>query len=66
MPNQQSEEEKLARQKLKAEADKMKMEIAEELGLGDKVRERGWKSLTSKESGRIGGIMRKKRSESRS
>ncbi|MCL1843970.1 MAG: alpha/beta-type small acid-soluble spore protein [Defluviitaleaceae bacterium] len=45
--------------------DIMKMEIAEELGLLDKVKASGWKSLTSKESGRIGGILarRKKRSE---
>lgn len=38
----------------------LKYEIADELGLSDKVRERGWKSLTAKESGRIGGIMRKR------
>lgn len=37
--------------------DKLKYEIAEELGLLDKVKEQGWKSLTSKESGKIGGIM---------
>ena len=37
--------------------DKMKYEIAEELGLLDKVKESGWKSLSAKESGRIGGIM---------
>lgn len=37
--------------------DKMKYEIAEELGLLDKVKETGWKSLSAKESGRIGGIM---------
>lgn len=41
--------------------DIMKYEIAAELGLGDKIRENGWKSLTSKESGRIGGIMRQRK-----
>ena len=38
----------------------MKMEIAEELGLMDKVEQFGWKGLTSRESGRIGGIMGKR------
>lgn len=37
--------------------DRLKYEIAEELGLLDKVKELGWKSLSSKESGKIGGIM---------
>jgi hypothetical protein len=35
----------------------MKWEIAKELGLYDKVIENGWKSLSAKESGRIGGIL---------
>ena len=39
------------------EADRAKWEIALELGLFDKVVESGWKSLTSRESGRIGGIL---------
>ncbi|MCL2753663.1 MAG: alpha/beta-type small acid-soluble spore protein [Defluviitaleaceae bacterium] len=43
--------------KKSAEKDMMKYEIAEELGLLDKVKEGGWKNLTAKESGRIGGIM---------
>ena len=37
--------------------DKMKYEIAEELGLLDRVKKDGWKSLSAKETGRIGGIM---------
>lgn len=41
--------------------DRMKYEIAEELGLLDKVLSEGWRSLTSKETGRIGGLMTKKR-----
>jgi len=40
--------------------DIMKLEIAEELGLMDKVNDTGWKSLTARESGRIGGIMSKR------
>lgn len=37
--------------------DIMKYEIAEELGLLDKVDEKGWAGLTAKEAGRIGGIL---------
>ena len=43
--------------------EKMKYEIAEELGLLDKVMEHGWKSLSSKETGRIGGLINKKKKE---
>ena len=43
--------------------EKLKFEIAEELGLGDQVINGGWKSLTSKESGRIGGLITKRRRE---
>lgn len=43
--------------------DIMKYEIAEELGLLDKVNEYGWKSLTAKESGKIGGLIAKKKRE---
>ena len=43
------------------EEEKLKDEIAEELGLLDKVMEKGWKSLSSKETGRIGGLITKKR-----
>ena len=41
--------------------DIMKYEIAEELGLLEKVQANGWKSLSAKESGRIGGIMARRR-----
>lgn len=41
----------------------MKYEIAGELGLLDKVEQLGWKGLTSRESGRIGGIMGKRKRE---
>lgn len=41
--------------------DIMKMEIAQELGLLDKVEELGWGGLTAKETGRIGGIMTAKK-----
>lgn len=41
--------------------EKLKFEIAEELGLGEQVIREGWRSLTSKESGRIGGLMTKRK-----
>lgn len=37
--------------------EKLKYEIAQELGLFDKVMTTGWKSLSAKESGKIGGIL---------
>lgn len=37
--------------------DLLKLEIADELGLTDRIKEVGWGGLTAKESGRIGGIM---------
>ena len=42
-------------------SDIMKMEIAEELGLTDKVEKLGWGGLTAKETGRIGGLMTAKK-----
>ncbi|MCL2577540.1 MAG: alpha/beta-type small acid-soluble spore protein [Defluviitaleaceae bacterium] len=41
--------------------DALKLEIAEELGLLDKVNSGGWKSLSAKESGRIGGILARRK-----
>jgi len=37
--------------------DLLKLEIAEELGLAEKIKLEGWGGLTSAESGRIGGII---------
>lgn len=45
------------------EKEKMKYEVAEELGLLDKVLDEGWKSLSSKETGRIGGLVAKRKRE---
>ena len=47
------------------EEEKMKYEVAEELGLLEKVMREGWKSLSSKETGKIGGLVTKKRREMR-
>ena len=43
--------------------EKIKYEIAEELGLKDKVDSLGWGGLTAEETGRIGGIMTKRKKE---
>lgn len=41
--------------------ERMKYEIARELGLLDRVREVGWAGLTAKETGRIGGLIGQKK-----
>lgn len=51
--------------KIPDENELLKIEIAEELGLLDKVNSTGWKSLTAKESGSIGGLMTKKKRENK-
>lgn len=38
-----------------------KYEVAKELGIYDKVLEKGWGSLTSEETGRVGGMLRKRK-----
>ena len=55
-------EEKIDLKKIAPE-EKVKYEIARELGLLDQVLESGWKSLSAKETGRIGGIMTKRKRE---
>ena len=42
-------------------ADRMKYEIAEELGLLEKVRKGGWKALSSRETGQIGGMVSRRK-----
>ena len=43
--------------------EQVKYEISEELGLFDRIIEEGWGALTASESGRIGGIIKKKNSQ---
>lgn len=53
--------------KKKIELDKLspdellKYEVAAELGVFDKVMRDGWQSLTARETGRIGGLVAKKK-----
>lgn len=44
-----------------SEEQKMKYEIAKELGLYEQVIREGWQSLSAKETGRIGGMMTRKK-----
>ena len=44
--------------------ERMKYEIAQELGLMDRVREVGWAGLSAKETGRIGGLIGQKKRKS--
>lgn len=47
------------------ENERLKFEVTEELGLLDKVEQLGWKGLTARETGRIGGRMNQKKKEKR-
>ena len=38
--------------------DILKLELAQQLGYGEKIRARGWGELTSAESGKLGGLVR--------
>jgi len=40
--------------------DILKLEIANELGLAEKVASEGWGNLTAAETGRVGGILHKR------
>lgn len=46
---------------LELQRENLKYEIANELGLSDKVDMYGWGGLTAEETGRIGGIMTKRK-----
>ena len=49
--------------KTPADIEELKMEIAEELGLLDKVKQVGWAGLSAKETGLMGGILTRKKRE---
>ena len=49
--------------KTPADMEELKLEIAEELGLLDKVKSVGWAGLSAKETGRMGGMLTKKKRE---
>ena len=43
--------------------EQLKLEIAEEIGVFDKVIKSGWRSLSAKESGKIGGMMAERKKQ---
>ena len=52
---------KKAQTKEEIEIENMKFEITKELGLYEKVKDGGWGNLTSKETGKIGGILSRRK-----
>lgn len=65
MPKYKKKPEKMTTREL--ELEQMKIEIADELGLGDKVKEMGWGNMTARDTGRVGGVMsRRMRTENKS
>lgn len=61
--NQKNKSEKKIDFENLTEDEKLKYEIAEELGLLDRVMNEGWKSLSAKETGRIGGMMTRRKKQ---
>ncbi|MFS8639755.1 MAG: alpha/beta-type small acid-soluble spore protein [Symbiobacteriaceae bacterium] len=43
--------------------DRLKLEIAKELGLAEKIASAGWAELTAAESGRLGGVLNRRLKE---
>lgn len=46
---------------MKKRDSRLKYEVAEELGLLERIKKYGWRSLDAKETGRIGGLVTKKK-----
>lgn len=61
--NKKKNKEKRKKKEVLTADDILKLEIANELGLMDKITAEGWGGLTAKESGRIGGIMTSRKRE---
>lgn len=55
MPKYKKKQEKMTPREL--ELEKMKYEIADELGLSEMVKDKGWENMTARETGRVGGVM---------
>lgn len=45
------------KRKKDSEREQLKLEIAAEIGLLEKIKREGWKSLSAAETGRIGGLL---------
>lgn len=53
------------RSKQPTQEEQFKLEVAAELGLLDKVKKVGWDSLSAEESGRLGGIITRRKKEAK-
>ena len=64
----EKEKDKSSRNKRKEPTPRelLKLEIAKELGLWEKIQKWGWAELSAEESGRIGGIMTRRMRQGRS
>lgn len=47
----------MGRTKIYYTKDILKLELAQQLGYGEKIKQSGWGELTSIESGRLGGLV---------
>lgn len=56
MPSRKSKVKKTSE-----EVEKLKLEIAAEIGLLEKVEREGWAGLSAAETGRIGGLLTKRK-----
>ncbi|NLU48916.1 MAG: small, acid-soluble spore protein, alpha/beta type [Syntrophomonadaceae bacterium] len=63
MPTKQTGKRDRRKKKVVTPKERLKMEIAAELGLLDKVKRDGWESLTLAECGRVGGILARRMKE---
>lgn len=61
MENTISKSRKSKMKKTPEDMEAMKLEIADELGLLDKVKEVGWAGLSAKETGRMGGLLNQRK-----
>ena len=51
------------KERVETPIDRIKLEIARDLGLGEKVKQVGWGGLSAAETGRIGGHLTKRLKE---
>jgi hypothetical protein len=55
-----SRNNRLVNPKAENAMDRLKAEVAQELGLDDDIQQRGWENMTTREVGKVGGNMVRK------
>jgi hypothetical protein len=55
-----SDDHRVLEPRAERELDRLKADVAEDLGLDDDIDERGWGNMTTREVGKIGGNMVKR------